>query len=127
MRWLILLVVFFLLFTGCAMFPLAPISTAQQERLRFINGVDQLSTSNRVELLQQLQQDAPDSPWGQRAQTIILYARELDSRKQQLTELREEDERLKQEIDDLRQENQQLTEMIDQLKGLLIEQENRPQ
>jgi len=123
---------------------LLPSQIDRKEQLLFSQALDQFSSSNRLELLKQLRDDYPDSPWGRRAETIILYAQELDNRKEQLVALRDQYEHLKQEKEQLtalsdenellkqdnirlRQETQQLIEKIEQLKGLLIELENRPQ
>jgi len=127
MRFLILIGIYSLVLAGCTILPLTSTQEARQEEQLFIKALDQFSAKNRVELLQQVQDDYPDSPWGRRAETIVLYAQELDKRKEQLAAQREEDDRLKQELEGLRQENQQLKEMIEQLKGLLINQENRQQ
>jgi hypothetical protein len=126
MRTIVLIGFFALTVAGCTMIPLIPSQIDRQEQQLFNKGLDQFSSSNRVDLLRQLQDDYPDSVWAQRAETIILYARELDKRKEQITTQHNENELVKQENTELRQENQQLSEKIEQLKGLLIEQENRP-
>jgi predicted nuclease with TOPRIM domain len=92
----------------------------------FSRALDQFSASNRVESLQEFQQNFPDSPWGRRAETIVRTARELADRKEQLAAKGQAETLLQQKLDGLRQENQQLTEQLEQLKGLLIQLENRP-
>ena len=101
-------------------------SQPQGEEL-FLAALDQFSATNKLDLMQQLKQQSPDSVWAKRAETIILYARELDTRKQQLDNEREEKNRLIAEVDLFRQENLKLQEQIKQLKVLLIELEQRPQ
>lgn len=127
MRFIVLICLFSLALSGCTLVSYIPTQAARQEQQQFIKALDQFSSSNRVELLQQVQQDYPNSPWGRRAETITLYVQELDSRKEQLAAQREEQELLKKEVVGLQQKNQQLTEKIEQLKSLLIEQEQRPQ
>jgi len=90
----------------------------------------------------------PDSPWADRARTLVLYARDLEQLNDQLTQQQttltkqqsalKEQERVLAERDSalaeqnarlktMSQENQELTETINSLKGSLIELEQRPQ
>lgn len=126
-RYLLLLGALAIFLAGCTQVSLPPSPADWQAQREFSLALDQFTSSNRVDLLQNLYQQDPGSPWGQRAETIIRYAQELDKRKEQLEQLRAEQESLKQEIAGLHQENLQLNEKIEQLKGLLIELENRPQ
>ncbi|NOY14347.1 MAG: hypothetical protein GXP51_11995 [Deltaproteobacteria bacterium] len=122
--------VFFLFLTGCSVAPfsksLKPYPQQQDQEL-FFSALDQFSTSNKLTLMHQLQQQSPDSVWAAYAETIIRYARELDARKAQLSQEREEKQRLLAELDSIKQKNKQLNEKFEQLKALLIELEQRPQ
>lgn len=93
----------------------------------FIAALDQFSASNKLELMDELRQRFPDSVWAEHAETITLYARELDNRKAQLSALEEKTLLLNDELAALKQENLLLNEKIEQLKTLLIELEQRPQ
>ena len=79
-------------------------------------------------------------PWARRAETIVLYALEVERRKEQLNKKREDidwsnrelevykekNRLLAQEIETTKVENEQLKEQIEQLKVLLIQLEQRP-
>ena len=100
----------------------------------FSRALDSFQITNRITELQQFISDFPDSSWAPRAETIVLYAQELDQRKQQIAALREKNQQQEaaldqQELDlqSLQQENQQLVQTIEQLKGLLIQLEQHPQ
>lgn len=92
----------------------------------FVAALDQFSANNKLELMDDLVLRYPDSVWATYAETISLYARELDTRKDQLTTAQSENQQQLVEIEALKQENRQLTETIDKLKSLLIELEQRP-
>ena len=127
---IIVVFVFFLFLTGCSAAPfsksLKPYPQQQAQEL-FFSALDQFSASNKLTLMHQLQQQSPDSVWSVYAETIIRYARELDARKTQLSQEREEKQRLLAELDSLKQKNKQLNKKFEQLKALLIELEQRPQ
>lgn len=131
MRFILLLCVFWGL-AGCAYVPfgkslkLHPQQYQIQEEELFHAALDEFSVTNKLDLMQQFLQQYPDSEIAVPAETIILYARELDTRKAQLTAEREENQRLAAELDSLKQENVHLNEKIEQLKILLIELEQRP-
>ena len=97
---------------GCSMIPLTVAQVDHYEQEQFIKALDQFVANNRIDQLQQVQKDYPDSAWGKRAETIVLYAQELDNRKDQLAAAREE--------------NKQLQEKLDQLKNVLIRTESCP-
>lgn len=117
---------FLMLLTGCTLLlpggylipQQEPRLTAEQEG--FNQALDLLTTTHSSSGLRGFQQLYPDSPWGLRAATIVLYVEEVNQRKLQLGELHDEQLRLQ-------SENQQLTEKIEQLKKLLIELEQRTQ
>jgi len=118
---------FLILLSGCSSFSLPPSPANWQRQQQFAKALEQFSSSNRIELLEEIRDEDPDSDWGRWAETIVRYAQELDKRKEQLETLRSEHESLEGETAALREENQHLVEKIEQLKGLLIEQENRAQ
>ena len=130
----LLLFVFACWLAGCtAVLPVQK-QAVPQDLTAFAEAFDMFQTSNRYTGLQQFMQDYPNSAWAVRAGTIVLYAQELDQRKQQIADLRgncEQQElaldQQEQDLQDLQRENQQLAETIEQLKGLLIQLEQRPQ
>lgn len=115
-----------------------PVSRDQSS---FSQAMDNFRATHRIEQLRQFKKDYPDSPWAARAETLILYAMELDQRKTELEKnmsvLAQRERELKalgqdhleltQENEELNQINQQLTQQIEQLKGLLIQLEQRSQ
>jgi len=112
--------------SGCArLCPEAKVSV-NPDQLAFEEAYGTFQQTNRVMILENFIAAYPDSPWAGRAQTLVLYARELEQRKEQLkqqeTSLKEQEASLK----TLSQENLKLTETIDSLKGSLIELEQRP-
>ena len=96
----------------------APVSVAEQ--VLFNEALDQLSATHSLAGLKGFQERFAESPWGERAETIVLYVEEVNQRKAQLEQVRNEQLQLQ-------AENQQLIEKIEQLKSLLIELEQRPQ
>ncbi len=118
---------FFLLvvLSGCTQLQPAKVPVAVHKPLPVLDPVlfgaalDLLSTTQNLSGLREFQQLHPQSPWAERATTIILYVEELHQRKQQLEEKRIE-------LQQLQSDNQQLNGMIEQLKTLLIELEQRP-
>jgi small-conductance mechanosensitive channel len=136
----IILAVFLL--SSCSQFiPQLQERITPKDQRDFTRAIDSFRTTHRVELLKKFQVDFPDSEWGPRADTIILYSSELDQRKtqieknselidQQQIELnvqKKKNQQLTNDLDELKSLNQQLTEQITQLKGLLIQLEQRPQ
>lgn len=115
-------------------------SEAPQDQAAFARTIDAFGKSHKVSLLKQFQQNYPDSPWARRAETIVLYALEVERRKEQLNKKREDidwsnrelevykekNRLLAQEIETTKVENEQLKEQIEQLKVLLIQLEQRP-
>lgn len=100
----------------------------------YADTLDTFALTHRVSLLRSFQQDYPDSIWSRRAETLALYALEVERRKidnredQELIEKQAiEIERLLVREKKLKKQNAQLTEQIDQLKGLLIQLEQRTQ
>jgi FtsZ-binding cell division protein ZapB len=105
-----------------------------QEQEAFIAALDQFSATNKLERMISFQQDFPNSNLAAYAETINLYAEELDVRKTQVETLQQEQQELHLQLEAVRQKNQQLKEenlqldeKIEQLKKLLIELEERPQ
>lgn len=96
-----------------------------RDQQNFTLAFDTFQKTHRLGSLQKLKQDFPNSPWAARAETIILYAQELDQRKTELEKNRSTLETLEQENLELKQDNDKLTQQIEQLKGLLIQLENR--
>ncbi len=124
----LILAIFVSAISACSLVQKIPVPMPRsQVEHRFIEALDEFSETNRVVLLKQLQRDYPDSVWRTRAQTIILYAQELDNRKRQIEILRKDKEQQAADIAELQKENQELTEKLEQLKGVLIEVENQPQ
>ena len=97
------------------------------EQELFIAALDQFSATNKLEMIEAFRQQYPDSSLAPYAETISLYAQELDARKEQLTTLEQEHQLLQAQLAVAKQENKQLSEKIEQLKKLLIELEQRPQ
>ncbi|MBN1959190.1 MAG: hypothetical protein JXQ81_03485 [Desulfuromonadales bacterium] len=141
MRLIFLLVICMSLTSCTALLPRLQKQAVPQDQVAFSRAFDEFRASHGIDQLQRFKQDYPDSDWAQRAETIILYALELDRRKIQLEESRTAQQQLQQKLNqeeaaqhDLQQQiealsltNQQLTEQIEQLKGLLIQLEKRPQ
>ena len=96
----------------------APVPVVEQ--VLFSAALDQLSATHSLAGLKGFQERYSESLWGERAETIVLYVEEVNQRKLQLDQLRNEQQRLQ-------AENQLLIEKIEQLKTLLIELEQRPQ
>ena len=124
---LLSLLIVSLLFTGCAVFDPQPKQAALQDQQDFYLAFDEFQESQRIDSLQKLKLDSPDSIWAVRAETIILYSQELDQCKAQSEQLRKSGQ---QQVLDLKRQNklnQDLTEQIEQLKSLLIQLEKHPQ
>jgi len=129
-----------LLFTGCAVLYPQPKQAVLQDQQDFCLAFAEFQGSHRIKDLQKLTEDFPDSIWATRAETIILYAQELDQRKRQIEKLQQSDrqqalkldqlnklnQELKNKIKEQNKLNQQLTEQIEQLKSLLIQSEKHP-
>ncbi len=133
MRYLILVSLCVAL-SACSMITIPQTITQHQAQGQFIEALDEFSETNRVALLKQLQLEYPDGIWYTRAETIILYAQELENRKRQVENLREEKLELQQHqrhledgLSQLQAENQELSEKIEQLKSVLIDVEQRKQ
>ncbi len=113
--------------SGCARLCPEPKVSVNPDQLAFEEACAGFQQSNKVVTLENFIAVYPDSPWAGRARTLVLYARELEQRKEQLKQqqktLAEQEARL--EI--LSQENRELAETIERLKGSLIELEKRPQ
>ncbi len=124
---LLILVIFSLCLSACSAMQIPVKMTVNGAEKQFIKALDDFSETNRVELLRQLQRDYPNGAWYNRAQTIILYAQELDNRKLQIDSLRKEKEQQAKKVTQLEITNQELTEKLEQLKGVLIEVEQQPQ
>lgn len=90
------------------------------EQVLFSAALDQLSATHSLAGLKSFQERYSESLWGERAETIVLYVEEVNQRKAQLEQLRNEQLQLQ-------ADNKQLIEKIEQLKTLLIELEQRPQ
>lgn len=112
-----------------------------KDQREFGLAVDSLTSSHRLDPLIGFQDIYPESEWTPRAITIVRYVRELEQRKKQLEENREQmkqqdleldsqvekNQLLAAELEELTSLNHQLTEQITQLKGLLIQLEQRSQ
>ena len=120
------LLLMFLFFSGCAVLYPQPKQPVLQDQQAFSLAFEEFQKSHQIEDLQKLKIDFPESIWASRAETIILYAQELDQRKAQNEKLRSSEQRLTSDLEELKKLNLQLTEQIDQLKGLLIQSEKHP-
>ena len=116
----------FLFLSGCAVLYPQSKQAVLQDQQAFCLAFEEFQESHKVESLQQLRVDFPKSIWATRAETIILYSKELDQRKMQNEKLRSSEQQLTGEVEVLKKLNRQLTEKIDQLKGLLIQSEKHP-
>ena len=116
----------FLFLTGCTIFFPQPKQPVLQDQQAFCLAFEEFQENHRTDGLQKLQVDFPDSVWASRAETIILYAQELDQRKTQIKKLRATEKLQDLELEQLREQNQQLAEKIEQLKALLIQSEAHP-
>ena len=116
-----------LLVAGCSLVPIEKTCSTPPEEVFFLRAVDDFSATDKVELLEQIRKEYPDTAWAIRAETIIAYARELDTRKAQLAAETAEKQQLATDLDRIKRKNRQLEEKIGQLKKLLIELEQRPQ
>lgn len=125
MRFFYLLLIFLLL-TGCTVLLPAPKQAVLQDQQSFCLAFEEFQVNHRIDGLLKLQADFPDSVWASRAETIILYAQELDQRKEQNKKLRASEKQQTLLLEQLKEENQQLAEKIEQLKGLLIQSETHP-
>ena len=134
----ILLISLFL--TGCTFFFPQQKQAILQDQQSYCLAFEEFQESHRIEALQQLQIDFPDSVWAARAETIILYVQELDQRKAQNKKLRATEKQLATELELLKESNKKLvnkvellkklyqesTQTIEQLKSSLIQSENHP-
>lgn len=130
-----------LLFSSCAVLNPQPKQTAPQDQQDFCQAFDEFQESNSIDAFQKLVVDFPESVWAARAETIILYAQELEQQKvqnEQLRRLEQQQSRdLEQQIklnkkltvktEQLGKLNQELTDKIEQFKSLLIKSEKHPQ
>ncbi|WP_321370463.1 hypothetical protein [uncultured Desulfuromusa sp.] len=121
----ILLISMFL--CSCAYLCPQPKQALLQDQQSFVLAFEDFQTTHRLEGLQKLVVDFPDSSWASRAKTIILYSQELDQRKKQNEKLRETVEQQALEMEQLNVLNQKLTEKLEQFKSLLIQSEQHPQ
>lgn len=115
-----------LFLTSCAVLYPQPKQAVLLDQQNFSLAFDEFQESHRLDSLQKLKEDFPNSVWAARAETIILYSQELDQRKAQNENLRESERVLTLELEQLKKLNQQLTEQIEQLTSLLIELEKHP-
>lgn len=115
-----------LFLTSCAVLYPQPKQAVLLDQQNFSLAFDEFQESHRLDSLQKLKEDFPNSVWAARAETIILYSQELDQRKAQNENLRESARVLTLELEQLKKLNQQLTEQIEQLTSLLIELEKHP-
>ena len=130
------------LLSACSQFiPQLQEQISPKDQRAFSRAIDSFRTTHRVELLKKFLVDFPESEWGPRADTILLYSSELDQRKNEIDEnsalidqqqidlnlQKKNNQQLTDELEELKHLNQQLTEQITQLKGLLIQLEQRPQ
>ncbi len=129
-----------LLFTGCAVLYPQPKQAVLQDQQDFCLAFAEFQESHRIDNLQKLTKDFPDSVWASRAETIILYSKELDQRKLvnkrlresaqqqtlELEQLKKLNQQLKGKIAEQNKLSQQLMEQIEQLKSLLIQSEKHP-
>ncbi|MDX2480578.1 MAG: hypothetical protein QNK24_09610 [Desulfuromusa sp.] len=115
-----------LFFTGCAVLYPQPKQAVLLDQQHFSLAFDEFQENHRLDSLQQLKVDFPNSVWAARAETIILYSQELDQRKAQNEKLRESERVQTLELEQLKKLNQQLSEQLEQLKSLLIELEQHP-
>ena len=130
-----------LLFAGCAVFDPQSKQAVLQDRQNFCQAFDQFQQSHSIDAFQKLVVDSPESVWAARAETIILYAEELEQRKVQNEQLRrlkqqqsldlehliELNKQLTVKTEQLGKLNQELTDKLEQFKGLLIQSEKHPQ
>lgn len=113
-----------ILLSSCAWLPASPSVEVPPQQL-FGRALDALGTEHRIGPLQEFQQQYPESIWARRAETVIRYAQEVHTRKEQLAELQLEKQRQAELLERLQQENSQLNETIEKLKTLLIDLEKR--
>jgi small-conductance mechanosensitive channel len=140
MRGLFLLLIPFFL-SGCATFYSQPEPVILQDQQDFCQAFSDFQENYDITGLQKLMVNFPESAWSSRAETIILYVRELDQKKTQNKQLRKVERRHTRDLKHLSQQNrqlkkktkqlgklnQQLTDKIEQLKNLLIQSEQYPQ
>ncbi len=96
------------------------------DQLAFEQAFATFQESSQLKVLEDFIAIYPDSVWAQRAYTVVLYAREVEQRKELM---RGQESTISEQVDkirQLRQENARLAETIEQLKGSLIEIEKRP-
>lgn len=140
-----IVILLFVLLCSCA--PVKKVSRDLHQRIvdpdqiAYADTLDTFALTHRVSLLREFQADHPDSVWSLRAETLALYALEVERRKtlakkdetlqQQLKKdvyrLDKESEQLKQLNKELIDQNKELSEQLNELKGLLIQQEQRSQ
>ncbi len=126
--------------SGCTTFFPQPKQAILQDQQDFCLAFEEFQASHRIDNLQKLTQEFPDSVWARRAETIILYSKEVDQRKLENKKLRESVQRQTRELEQLGKQNQilknkiaeqnkmsqLLAEKIEQLKSLLIQSEKHP-
>ena len=96
------------------------------DQLAFEQAFTEFQNNNQLTVLENYAELYPDSPWAGRARTVILYARELEQRKEQLKQQQQTLSEKEEILQQLSRENVKLNETLDQLKGSLIEMEQRP-
>jgi cell shape-determining protein MreC len=135
----LLLIPFFLI--SCTIHNPQPRSVVSPDQQAFSQAFSEFQGSHRIAGFQKLVVDFPSSVWAGRAETIILYAQELDQRKAQNEQLQKSEQHQTLEVKRLRQQNQklkdrneqldklnrQLMDKIEQLTSLLIQSEKYPQ
>ena len=149
----LLLIPFFL--TSCAILNPPPRQEILPDQQAFSQVFTEFQENHQISGFQKLVVDFPNSIWAGRAETIILYARELDQRKVQNKQLRgselhqalevkrlrqlyrqlndrtEQLDKLNRQLNDRAEQlgklNRQLMDKIEQLKVLLIQSEKHPQ
>jgi DNA repair exonuclease SbcCD ATPase subunit len=122
------------LLSACSQFAPLQKRAVPQDQMAYSQVVDVFRQTHQIELLKKFKKKYPDSAWAERADTLMLYALEVEQRKAQLAEraaeletLEETNQQLTRDLDEQLQANQQLLEQLEQLKGLLIQLEQRPQ
>ena len=130
-----------LLLTGCAVFDPQPKPVVLPDRQEFCQAFDEFQESHQIDAFRKLVADFPESVWAARAETIILYAQELEQQKVQNEQLRRLEQQQSRDLEhqiklnkqltvkteQLGKLNQELTDKIEQFKRLLIKSEKHPQ
>lgn len=88
--------------------------TAQQEL--FAEGIDQLTRNESPEALSRLKERFPQSPWSERAESILVRSRQLETMQKKIDQCETEKQQLQEELELSNQRLEALRELTIELE-----------